>query len=218
MAALRCRRYMRFPFTCLSIALKAQRRTLLSTARLKALEAGLVFLLFNTAKASRAAHHVCCQLQARSLCKVTAPDPDSESFCDEIIVVVVVAAAAAAGGGGVVVVVRRGPASFPRRENTPHSEIQGVAGPRHLPPSPELCAKRIGSRRRPRLAGCGQAAPRSRQAKEGRRRIKNRDHVVIRCLSTSVPSGEKLVPEMQANLLETGSPRDAFIHDSKSCK
>ena len=82
--APRCRRYMRFLFTCLSIALKAQRRTLLSTARLKAREAGLVLLLFNTAKASRAAHHVCCELQARSSCKVTAPDPDPDSFCDEI--------------------------------------------------------------------------------------------------------------------------------------
>ena len=83
--ALRCRCYMRFLFTCLqSIALKAQRRTLLSTARLKAREAGLVLLLFNTAKASGAAHHVCCQLQARSSGKVTAPDPDPDSFCDEI--------------------------------------------------------------------------------------------------------------------------------------
>ena len=36
--------------------------------------------------------------------------------------------------------------------------------------------------------------------------MKNRDHVAIRRLSTSVPSVEKLVPEMQANLLESGSP------------
>ena len=190
---------MRFPFTCLSIALKAQRRTLLSTARLKAREAGLVFLLFNTAKASRAAHHVCCQLQARSLCKVTAPDPDSDSFCDEIIVIVV------------VVVVRRGPASFPRRENTPHSEIQGVAGPCHLPPSPELCAKRIGRRRKPRLAGCGQAAPRSRQAKEGRRRMKNRDHVAIRCLSTS-SSLRREVGSGNANLFARNWVSPGCIH------